>query len=107
MKGKLITLAGIGLLLGLAKPVPAQTTFVNPMPNGGYMITTPGTNQRPTFINPIPNGGYMITQPGAPPTFSHPYAPPTFASPYAPTVGNPLGNPDLAPHNEPPFPSED
>ena len=32
-------------------------TYVNPQPGGGYVVTTPGTNQLPTYVNPTP--GYQ------------------------------------------------
>lgn len=55
----------------------AQTTYIQPMPNGGYQINTPGQSTLPTYVNPMPNGGYIVQEPGRdsmplPPTYIQP-----------------------------------
>jgi len=78
-------LLALGVLI-LARPVRAQIygqfnpyappadswqppVYVNPMPNGGSIITQPGATpwQPPVYVNPLPGGGSMITQPGLTP----------------------------------------
>lgn len=49
---------------------PRGLTFVNPTPNGGYVIQSPG--QGLTYANPTPNGGYVIQSPGQGLTFVNP-----------------------------------
>jgi hypothetical protein len=44
-------------------------TYMNPTPNGGYTVFTPGSRNPYSFVNPTPNGGYTIdTPPGLPNT---------------------------------------
>jgi hypothetical protein len=58
-------------------------TYINPSPNGGYVITQPGSNHPPIYVEPMPqNRGvpyaprYQVVQPGA-----NPYQPPVYISP--------------------------
>ena len=64
----------IGLVIAaaamLASPALAQTTYVNPTPNGGAIITRPGGPT--TFVQPTPNGGYIANTPGHGTTFANP-----------------------------------
>jgi hypothetical protein len=78
MKKTLIAIGFLALTAGSAK---AQQTYINPMPNGGFSIHTPGqpyqyvnpngaggyteqTPEGPIYINPQPGGGYTVTGPG-------------------------------------------
>jgi hypothetical protein len=54
----------------LVSPASAQTTFVNPTANGGYIISRPGGPT--TFVNPTANGGYIANTPGVGTTFANP-----------------------------------
>lgn len=53
------------ILLCSATPALAQTTYVNPTINGGYVATTPGSGQPPIYYNRGINGSYTVTQPGS------------------------------------------
>ncbi len=82
MKKSRIVLCGLALAgclwAGSAKAQDQPPAYMNPIPNGGYMVTQPGARpyQPPIYVKPIPNGGYMVTQPGA-----QPYEPPTYIRP--------------------------
>ncbi len=78
---------------GLVKAQYEPPTYVNPMPNGGYVITQPGAQpyQPPKYMNPLPNGGYVIVQPGA-----LPYEPPIYINPL-PNGGSIITQPGAAP----------
>jgi hypothetical protein len=69
-------------------------TYINRSPNGGYVITQPGSNRPPIYVEPMPqNRGvpyaprYQVVQPGA-----NPYQPPVYVSP-APNGGEVITQP--------------
>jgi hypothetical protein len=87
---KTLTLGILLLLPNIALAQYQPPTYINRSPNGGYVITQPGTRvyQPPIYVEPMPwNKGvpyaprYQIVQPGA-----NPYQPPAYVSP-APNGG--------------------
>jgi len=69
MKKLLILVCAIALVgstsVGLDWAQSEAPIYVDPAPNGGYVMTQPGSDEPPTYIDPTPNGGSVITQPGA------------------------------------------
>jgi hypothetical protein len=71
------SLVALTLVLGLATPAAAQTTYYTPNGVGGFTVTTPfaplplnpsapAPSLYPTYINPTGNGGFSVTTPFAP-----------------------------------------
>jgi hypothetical protein len=48
----------------------AQVTYVNPTPNGGYIVNRPGGPT--TYVNPTPNDGYIANTPGYGTSYGNP-----------------------------------